>query len=77
MAKYKLNCIINVTTIPYLSTVCVPNFHSNVPSSAFYGFVMSEVLRIARSPYSVMCFCEKTSALLTSMEKQGGNSENL
>ena len=52
----------------------MPKFHSNIPSSVFYGTVMSEILRIARSSSSVVIIYEKASALIISMEKQGENS---
>ena len=43
----------------------------------FHGTVMSEFLWSARSSFSVIRFYEKTSALITYMEKQGGNREKL
>ena len=41
------------------------------------GTVMSETIRIATSSSSVISFYEKTSALITRMEKQGGNRGKL
>ena len=37
-------------------TVCMPNFYSNIPSSAFCRIVMSKILRIARSFFSGISF---------------------
>ena len=57
--------------------VRMPNIHSNIPSSIFYGTVMSEVLRIARITSSYVNFTNKINALLTRMENQGGNRRKL
>ena len=43
----------------------------------FHGTMMSEFLQIARSSFSVIRFYEKTSALITQIEKQGGNRGKL
>ena len=76
MVKPKLSCKINVATFIFF-IVCMPNFHSNIPSSVFYGTMMPEILRIARSSCSFISFYEKTSALVTCMDKQGGNNGKL
>ena len=47
--------------------VRLPNFHSNILSSVFYGIVRDP------SDWEIFFF----SALITRMEKQGGNRENL
>ena len=47
--------------------VRLPNFHSNILSSFFYGIVRDP------SYWEIFFF----SALITRMEKQGGNRENL
>ena len=57
--------------------VRMPNIHSNIPSSIFYGTVLSEILRIARATSSFLNFSKKTAALLTRMENQGGNRRKL
>ena len=57
--------------------VRMPNFHSNIPSSIFYGTVMSEVLRIARSCSSITSFNEKCVCLINRMDSQGGNRRRL
>ena len=51
----------------------MPNIHSNIRSSNFYGILMSELLCIAGSSTFVISFYEKTNALITLMEKQSGN----
>ena len=43
------------------------------PIICFYGIIMPVILHIARSSSSVTRFYEKTSALITPMENQGGN----
>ena len=55
----------------------IPNFHSNNPSSIFCRTDMCEILRIARSSFSVANFFEESSALIIQMEKQGGNKAEL
>ena len=57
--------------------VRMPNLHSNIPSSVFYGTVMSEVLRIARASSLFSDFSEKTLSLMMRMEKQGGDRRKL
>ena len=58
-------------------TIRMPNLHSNIPSSAFCGTVMSETFRIVRLSSSSSSFYEKISALITHMEKQGENRGKL
>ena len=55
----------------------MPSFHSNTTSSVFYGTVMSEILHIARSSSSAISCYEKTSVLITRIEKQRGNIKKL
>ena len=61
--------MINVRTLLFLLNAYQTNFHGKIPSTT-----MSEILLIARSYSSALIsFCEKTSALITQMENQGGN----
>lgn len=57
--------------------VHMPNLHSNISSSIFYGTVISEILHITRSSSSVLRFYDKSSSLITLMEKQAEIGENL
>jgi len=57
--------------------VRMPNFHSKIPATIFYGTAISEMLRIARVTSSFLNFTSKTSALLRRMENQGGNRRRL
>ena len=57
--------------------VRMPNFHSNIPSSIFYGTVFSEILRIARASSSFASFSGKVREIFNRMEKQGGNKRRL
>lgn len=43
----------------------------------FYGTIIYKTLCIARSFSSVISFCEKISALIKRIEKQGGNRRKL
>ena len=68
MVKYQLSCMINVMTFLLLKYACqtfIATFH--------HGTVMSKILRTARSSSSIISFYEKASALITRLEKQGGN----
>ena len=52
--------------------VRMPNFDSNIPSTIFYGTVLSELLRIARASSFFEDFFTKINALFQRMENQGG-----
>ena len=52
-------------------TVGMPNLHSYIPSSIFYGTVKSEVLRIARASSLLTDFSEKNLSLNNENGKTG------
>ena len=62
----------NFSFLLYACQASIATFHH-----LFYGTVIYETLRIARSFSSVISFCEKTSALIKRIEKQGGNRRKL
>ena len=53
--------------------VRMPDRGSNIPSYIFYGTVLSEYLRIARSTLRLSDFLPRVSSLLVRMLNQGGN----
>ena len=57
--------------------VRMPNFDSNIPSSIFYGSVLSEILRIARASCYFEDFFVKVKTLFQRMINQGGNRKQL
>ena len=52
--------------------VRMPNLTSNIPTSVFYGSILSEFLRIARSTLLFKDFCPKANELYRRMITQGG-----
>ena len=57
--------------------VRMPDLNGNIPSHIFYGSVMSEILRIARSTLLYADFLPVASSLLTRMTNQGGSKVRL
>ena len=56
--------------------VRMSKFRSNIPSSVFYGTVISMILRITKLSFSIIyVFMKKSSALITRTEEQGRNRE--
>ena len=53
--------------------VRMPDLSGNIPSHVFYGSVMSEFLRIARSTLLYSDFLPVASSLLRRMSSQGGS----
>ena len=53
--------------------VRMPNLTSNIPSTVFYGSILSEFLRIARSTLLFEDFYPKANSLYLRMLTQGGN----
>ena len=51
----------------------MPDLSGNIPSHVFYGSVMSEFLRIARSTLLFSDFLPVASSLLKRMINQGGS----
>ena len=76
MVKYHLICMANVTTFLFF-IFRIPNFPRIISSSVFYGTVISEILRIARSSSSILIIDDESSTLITRMEKQGENRGTL
>ena len=75
MGKLRLICMINVFFLFFYCSK-LPKVDGNILLSIFYGTVMSEILRIARSSSSVALFYGKTNARIiriTWKEKQSGN----
>ena len=57
--------------------VRMPDLSGNIPSHVFYGSVMSEFLRIARSTLLYVDFLPVASNLLKRMINQGGAKDRL
>ena len=55
----------------------MPDLSSNIPSSAFYGSIFSEFLRIARCTRRLTDFVPKAFQLYTRMIAQGGNKRSI
>ena len=55
----------------------MPDLTGNIPSHVFYGSVMSEFLRIARSTLFYVDFLPVASNLLKRMINQGGARDKL
>ena len=55
----------------------MPDLSGNIPSHVFYGSVMSEFLRIARSTLLYLDFLPVASNLLKRMINQGGSKHKL
>ena len=53
--------------------VRMPDLSSNIPSSIFYGSIMSEFLRIARCTLLIEDFVPRASELFHRMSQQCGN----
>ena len=51
----------------------MPNKSSNIPSTTFYGAIMSEFLRIARNTLLYTDFLPRARDLYKRMLSQGGN----
>ena len=52
----------------------MPQFHSNIPSTVFYGSILSEFLRIARSTLLFEDYYPKANALYLRMISQRGDA---
>ena len=55
------------------SIIKMPDRSSNIPRFVFYGTIMSEFIRIARSTLQLDDFIPRASNLLSRMISQGGN----
>ena len=53
----------------------MPKMSSNIPSSVFYGSILSEFLRIARCTLLFKDFSPKAVELFQRMIKQGGDKK--
>ena len=62
--------------IPFL-IFCMPDLQGNIPAHVFYGSVMSEFLRIARSTLLYSDFLPVASSLYKRMLNQGGSQVKL
>ena len=61
----------------YFFIVRMPHFDSNIPSSIFYGSILSEFLRIARNTLLLEEFVPKSKDLFLRMCKQGGEKKKI
>ena len=57
--------------------VRMPDLNGNIPSSTFYGAIMSEFLRIARCTLLLTDFIPKASTLCIRMMNQGGSKSKI
>ena len=57
--------------------VRMPDLNSNIPSTIFYGAIMSEFLRIARCTLLLTDFIPKASVLCRRMINQGGSKSKI
>ena len=57
--------------------VRMPNKCSNIPSTTFYGAIMSELLRIARSTLLFIDFLPRAKQFFKRMISQGASAENI
>ena len=57
--------------------VRMPDLTGNIPSSMFYGSILSEFLRIARTTLYINEFSHRASELVSRMCNQGGKRENI
>ena len=57
--------------------VRMPDYNGNIPAHVFYGSVMSEFLRIARSTMLYKDFLPVASKLFSRMKNQGGSSSQI
>lgn len=57
--------------------VRMPDLTGNIPSSMFYGSILSEFLRIARTTLYIDEFSHRASELVSRMCNQGGKRENI
>ena len=55
----------------------MPDYSGNIPSHVFYGSVMSEFLRIARSTMLYEDFLPVASKLFKRMNNQGGSASQI
>ena len=57
--------------------VRMPQYSSNIPKYIFYGSILAEFIRIARSTLKLKDFVEKTTILIKRMVKQGGKQDRI
>ena len=57
--------------------VRMPQYSSNIPKYIFYGSILAEFIRIARSTLRLKDFVEKTTILIKRMVKQGGKQDRI
>ena len=55
----------------------MPDLTGNIQSSMFYGSILSEFLRIARTTLYIDEFSHRASELVSRMCNQGGKRENI
>ena len=61
-------------TFPFF-IVRMPSLTGNIPSAMFYGCILSEFLRIARTTLYIDDFSQRAKELVTRMCNQGGKRE--
>ena len=55
----------------------MPQYSSKIPKYIFYGSILAEFIRIARSTLKLKDFVEKTTILIKRMVKQGGKQDRI
>ena len=63
-------------TFPFF-IVRMPDLTGNIPSAMFYGCILSEFLRIARTTLYIDDFSHRAKELVSRMCNQGGKRENI